>query len=78
MNDTVNILGDILPEIKQELAKEIVAQINLNELATQLYPLLQKIDERNPKNIMKKHIEDIQRINGIKGNIINGIYFAKK
>lgn len=78
MNDTVNILGDILPEIKQELAKEIVAQINLNELAMQLYPLLQKIDERNPKNIMKKHIENIQRINGIKDNIINGIYFAKK
>lgn len=78
MNNTVNILGDILPEIKQELAKEIVAQINLNELAMQLYPILQKIDERNPKKIMKKHIEDIQRINGIKDNIINGIYFAKK
>lgn len=77
MNNTVNILGDILPEIKQELAKEIVAQINLNELAMQLYPILQKIDERNPKKIMEKHKEYMQKLFASQ-NIVNGLYIANK
>lgn len=77
MNNTINILGEILPEIKQELAKEIVAQINLNELALQLYPLLQKIDERNPKKIMEKHKEYMQKLFASQ-NIINGLYIANK
>lgn len=77
MNNTVNILGDILPEIKQELAKEIVAQINLNELAKQLYPLLQKIDERNPKKIMEKHKEYLKKVFSSQ-NIVNGLYISNK
>ena len=77
MNNTVNILGDILPEIKQALAKEIITQINLNELAMQLYPLLQKIDERNPKNIMKKNKEYMQKLFASQ-NIFNGLYIANK
>lgn len=78
MNNTVNILGDILPEIKQELAKEIVAQINLNELAIQLYPLLQKIDKRNPKRIIEKHKEYLQRVFATQNNIVNGLYISNK
>ena len=57
----VDILGEILPQIKDDLAKTIVAQLDLNELATKLYPLLQKIDERNPKKIMEKHIQQMQK-----------------
>lgn len=73
----VDILGEILPEIKQELSKEIVAQIDLNELAIKLYPLLQKIDDRNPQKYMKRHIENMQRLYGNQSNIINGMYFNK-
>ena len=57
----VDILGEILPELKEDIAKTIVAQLDLNELATKLYPLLQKIDERNPKKIMEKHIQQMQK-----------------
>lgn len=77
MNNIVNILGDIIPEIKQELAKEIVIQINLNELAMQLYPLLQKIDEKNPKKIMEKHKEYMQKLFASQ-NIVNCLYIANK
>ena len=78
MNNTVNILGDILPEIKQELAKEIVEKLNMNELAQQLYPILQKIDERNPKKIIEKHKEYLQRVFATQNNIVNGLYIANK
>lgn len=57
----IDILGEILPQIKDDLAKTIVVQLDLNELATKLYPLLQKIDERNHKKIMEKHIQQMQK-----------------
>ena len=57
----VDILGEILPDIKDDLAKTIVAQIDLNELAIKLYPILEKIDKNNPKKIMERHIQQLQQ-----------------
>ena len=57
----VDILGEILPDIKNDLAKTIVAQIDLNELAIKLYPILEKIDKNNPKKIMERHIQQLQQ-----------------
>lgn len=57
----VDILGEILPDIKEDLAKTIVAQIDLNELAIKLYPILEKIDKNNPKKIMERHIQQLQQ-----------------
>lgn len=57
----VDILGEILPDIKDDLAKTIVAQIDLNELAIKLYPTLEKIDKNNPKKIMERHIQQLQQ-----------------
>lgn len=57
----VDILGEILPDIKDDLAKSIVAQIDLNELAIKLYPILEKIDKNNPKKIMERHIQQLQQ-----------------
>lgn len=74
----VDILGDIIATNKQELSKEIVAQLDLNELAIKLYPLLQKIDERNPKKIMEKHIQQLQQqFNTLDKTVSNSIIIKR-
>ena len=51
----INVLGDILPQIKNELSKELIMELDLNELAQKLYPIFKEMDKRNPKTIMENH-----------------------
>lgn len=56
----IDISGEILSSIKEDLAKTIVAQIDLNELADKLYPLLIQKEKNNPRRIMERHREKLQ------------------
>lgn len=75
----VDISGEILKSIKEDLAKTIVAQIDLNELAIKLYPLLEKIDKNNPKKIMERHIQQLQQqFNTLDKTVNNNIIIKRK
>lgn len=64
----MDLLPDILQDFKKDIEKEIIINIDINELAQKLYPILKKIDERNPQNIIKKHLENWQRLMNTSGN----------
>ena len=57
----INIIGNVITDIKDDLAKTIEIQINLDDLAEKLYPRLQRIDARNPQNFIKKHLESLSK-----------------
>ena len=64
----INIIGDVIPAIKQDLAKEINVNININELAKQLYPILLKLHEQNPQTKIRKHNEFLSKCFGTNAN----------
>lgn len=64
----IDIIGDVIPEIKQDLAKEINVNININELAKELYPILLKLHEQNPKTKIRKHKEFLSQYFGTNVN----------
>lgn len=75
----MDLLPDILQEFKKDIEKEIIIDIDINELAEKLYPILKKIDERNPQNIMKRHLEKWQRAMNTSGDyqIVNNSFVIK-
>ena len=75
----MDLLPDILQEFKKDIEKEIIINIDINELAQKLYPILKKIDERSPQNIMKRHIENLQRAMNTSGDyqIVNDRFVIK-
>lgn len=75
----MDLLPDILQEFKKDIEKEIIINIDINELAEKLYPILKRIDERNPQNIMKRHLEKWQRAMNTSGDyqIVNNSFVIK-
>lgn len=76
----MDLLPDILHEFKKDIEKEIIINIDINELAQKLYPILKKIDERNPQNIMKRNLENWKRAMNTSGDyqIVNNSFVIKK
>lgn len=56
------MLENLEKELKQDITKDILLKINLQELSKAMLPHLLEEWKRNPFNIIEKHQEAIKRL----------------
>lgn len=76
----MELLPNIIEDIKKDIEKDIVLNIDVETLSKKIYPFIKKLDKLEQNKILKNHLSNLNRMvktNNKKYQIINNIVITK-
>ena len=76
----MELLPNIIEDIKKDIEKDIVLNIDVETLSKKIYPFIKKLDKLEQNKILKNNLSNLNRMvntNNKKYQIINNIVITK-
>lgn len=76
----MELLPNIIEDIKKDIEKDIVLNIDVETLSKKIYPFINKLDKLEQNKILKNHLSNLNRMvktNNKQYKIINNIVITK-
>lgn len=76
----MELLPNIIEDIKKDVEKDIVLNIDVETLSKKIYPFINKLDKLEQNKILKNHLSNLNRMvktNNKQYKIINNIVITK-